>query len=571
MHHAARLGASRHGIFYFRWPIPARMHPEGRRSDVKVSTGTRCPRTARKLSWHLLHAGQELMASASLSGMRYEEIRALVQAHFQTLLAEFKESVAEKGPRSESELQSLRNTCELAADDPADWAALTPGGSDALIRQACERWGVPEPRTEQARALLVDELRKGVQTYAAAAIDYNATFSSYDLGCAQPRCPEGIASLPAGAPKAHALPVTVDPNGFPGDRGAPPKPSQSDSFEAVASEYLAEIRQTAGLAPKTLSDKEDALALLREVTAGKPIAELTKEDAREVRSVLLRLPKNRRRNPKTANLKLRDALEVPGVETIASRTMNGYIGNLSTFFGWAVDQGYAERNVFDGMRVQTRKAAKNNRAAFTTEQAEVIVSRLTTHLFPVRVKDTHKWVTLIGAYTGMRLNEIAQLCVADVKCEDEIRYFNVTADSDPALSGEVARGVRKRLKNQASERKVPVSDRLIELGFLEFLQSRSGPSVRLFPDLSYCPMNGYGRNAGRWFKQEYLPKLGIESPALVFHSLRHTVVTELGRQGVEPALISALVGHAHAGITMGVYFKGHTLVQLKSAIDKLPY
>ena len=39
----AYLSTSRHGIFYFCWPIPACLHPSGLRTDIKLSLGTRLP------------------------------------------------------------------------------------------------------------------------------------------------------------------------------------------------------------------------------------------------------------------------------------------------------------------------------------------------------------------------------------------------------------------------------------------------------------------------------------------------------------------------------------------------
>ncbi|RJK96610.1 hypothetical protein D3P06_17520 [Paracoccus aestuarii] len=42
---AAYLSRSRHGVFYFRWPIPASLHPDQKRSHVLLSLRTRWPRT----------------------------------------------------------------------------------------------------------------------------------------------------------------------------------------------------------------------------------------------------------------------------------------------------------------------------------------------------------------------------------------------------------------------------------------------------------------------------------------------------------------------------------------------
>jgi hypothetical protein len=38
---ASYLGQSRHGVYYFRWPLPRHLHPYGRASQIRVSLRTR--------------------------------------------------------------------------------------------------------------------------------------------------------------------------------------------------------------------------------------------------------------------------------------------------------------------------------------------------------------------------------------------------------------------------------------------------------------------------------------------------------------------------------------------------
>ncbi|MEM9239908.1 MAG: integrase, partial [Pseudomonadota bacterium] len=66
---------------------------------------------------------------------------------------------------------------------------------------------------------------------------------------------------------------------------------------------------------------------------------MTKTDAREIKSALLRLPKNRNKNPKTRNVPLSAVLDMPGLDRIAGRTVNVYLGHMQHFFGWAANNG----------------------------------------------------------------------------------------------------------------------------------------------------------------------------------------------------------------------------------------
>ena len=60
------------------------------------------------------------------------------------------------------------------------------------------------------------------------------------------------------------------------------------------------------------------------------------------------------------------------------------------------------------------------------------------------------------------------------------------------------------------------------------------------------------------------------SKLYVFHSFRHTVVTELIRADVPDALAKELVGHENKSVTHSVYSKGASATQKLAAISKLP-
>lgn len=332
----------------------------------------------------------------------------------------------------------------------------------------------------------------------------------------------------------------------------------------VLSRYFAELDRTKAVAAKTKADKVDALNLMEELTKGRPPAHMTKKDAQEIKAVLFKLPANRRKNPKTRDLPLGKMLEVPGVARIGARTTNTYLGNLQTFFGWAVANGYAAENIFQGLRLKTSaRAVQQGREAFSAEQLSLMFSHLTDPNSLLVRKDEHKWPALIGMFTGMRLNEIAQLELADIELVGGVWCINVTQDGEGM----------KRLKNSASKRRVPIHDRLKTSGFMDFYMAQMASGhPRLFPSLTYTPQNGYGRTPGRWFINRFLQDLGLRDQGFVFHCLRHTMVTRLAQAGVEEPLVKALVGHSQTGVTLGTYFKAGFLPdQLLEAINRFDF
>ena len=53
------------------------------------------------------------------------------------------------------------------------------------------------------------------------------------------------------------------------------------------------------------------------------------------------------------------------------------------------------------------------------------------------------------------------------------------------------------------------------------------------------------------------------------YSLRHSFATELAAKGVEPHIISELLGHSHSGMTLSRYVKSFPIQILKDAVDTL--
>ncbi|WP_235915847.1 tyrosine-type recombinase/integrase [Thalassovita mangrovi] len=337
------------------------------------------------------------------------------------------------------------------------------------------------------------------------------------------------------------------------------RPEETSSPLGIAvKEFLAEHSRQ--WSPKTVGQNRAYLDILIEYFGpDRRLGTITKQDANEVKKVLQALPASRNTKPKLKAIPLMQVIEEPGYNKIAPKTINSHIQMFKSFFDWAERHGYTPHTLFDGMKVAKAKNSETERKPFSPDQACLLYNELTENPSGLVRKDSHKWGMLLGMFTGARLNEICQLDVADVQVNGDIWFLNITDEGDD----------NKRLKTTAGRRKVPLHSELISIGFLDFVKSRKS-GMRLFPDYSYSANGGYGRNLGRWCNESFLPKLGIKEPGLVFHSLRHTVVTRLSQASVPEPIIQCLVGHARSGVTQEVYNReGFTLAQLQEAVDCL--
>ncbi|WP_259991394.1 site-specific integrase [Sulfitobacter sp. S190] len=287
------------------------------------------------------------------------------------------------------------------------------------------------------------------------------------------------------------------------------------------------------------------------------MADITRNDASELKKVVQALPVNRNTKPETRHLPLMEAIEITGVQKVSVETVNNHLAMFFRFWDWAERHGHAPHKLFEGMKVAKAKRAKSGRKAYTKAQTAKLYAELTENHAGLVKKDDHKWGSLLGLYTGARLNEIAQLEHGDIGQEDGIWFINITDDGDN----------KKRVKANASRRKVPIHSELIRLGFLDWVATKAN-EPRLFMTFSYDQKDGYGRNLGRWFNTRFLTGLGSKEDGLVFHSLRHTAVTRMRQAGVELALVQEIVGHERGSVTDGYFGEGYTLAQKRDAIKK---
>lgn len=96
------------------------------------------------------------------------------------------------------------------------------------------------------------------------------------------------------------------------------------------------------------------------------------------------------------------------------------------------------------------------------------------------------------------------------------------------------------------------------------MKKRMGPAYSNH-DLVICTEDGrpiYPRNFARTFSR-LVEKAGVKRISL--HSLRHTNATLLMKQGINPKIVSELLGHANVSITLDIYSHTDLEMQRESA------
>lgn len=466
--------------------------------------------------------------------MQLDELRSVLRAHFAKTLDAHKKAIRRGEILSPVVVASFEATVKDGIA-PQSRSFKQADDRHSLDRFELQRIladaGMQEPLPEAEVRSYVSEYRRADVAHAKAVLAFQAEDAGYDFTAEQP-------------PQA----VKRNEEAIPGD-----------TLEEVVSEFLKFAKLENRWSSKTEGERAEHIALLFEAF-GSEIAASTvgHSHARRMRDILTRYPPHRTKKAVTRGKTLDEVLAIPGLDTLHPRTINKYMQTYNSLFDWAHRNGYCSLNPFGGMGLRTEKANKADpRVSFSDAQLRTILQSL---LSPTEPKAAHhKWGTLIAMHSGARLNEVAQLHLEDIQTVDGVQCFNINQD-----------GERKRLKNAASKRIIPVHPLLLEYGFKEYVTKVSAVrgNKRLFPQLTFSQSDGYGRNLGRWVNETLLPDLNIKTKQLTFHSFRHTMVRKLIASNATQEHIMAIVGHEPGTTTLNTYNRqGFPPRQLLAALE----
>jgi integrase len=128
----------------------------------------------------------------------------------------------------------------------------------------------------------------------------------------------------------------------------------------------------------------------------------------------------------------------------------------------------------------------------------------------------------------------------------------------------------RQLKNEQSERRVPLHPEIERLGFLDYMREIAPqPNDMLFPELR---PGGPDKKVGYYFTKwwtNYRKAVGVYEPGLDYHSFRHGVTTKLFAAQVPRDIVDELTGHEGEGTSQRVYKHDTPLPILRDAIAKV--
>lgn len=252
---------------------------------------------------------------------------------------------------------------------------------------------------------------------------------------------------------------------------------------------------------------------------------------------------HRDRWAKMSFLKIANDVEIRGLTQASDTTVKDHIAQLAAFFSFCKGRRYMDEDSPLAKRVASESSAttKDLRDPFSGDDLQRIFDPV---IYETRNLPHTFWPPLIALFTGARCNEIAQLYLDEVLNDDPKHpdRWRFMIRIGPGRSDQ-------RLKNKFANRSIPMHPRLIELGFLHYLDDvRSLGFDRVFPSLRWTEAAGYGDTVSDMFSPYLRNKVKISDRRKVLHSFRHYFCTQAKNftdERIEE--ICDLTGHAREG------------------------
>lgn len=339
------------------------------------------------------------------------------------------------------------------------------------------------------------------------------------------------------------------------------RPTVSTLWSKVFDEFALE-KYNNRTGENTIRQNQQCLETIFEIIGKKYVESITYKDCQKVVRSVYNIPKKWKERYK--GQKLSALLSKKNDDAISLSSVKKYLRIFKEFMIFCKNNRYIPDSFQGDIKITKRKEVISIEA-FTKDELKKIFDPMT---YPriMDIKYSYRyWIPLIALYSGMRLNEICQLYLDDIKVSKGVWYFDISDERKD-----------QHIKNSQSKRLVPIHSKLLELGIIEYANKVREVKVnnkhqdRLFYQLNYSVKNHYIQAISQWFGR-YLKKIGIDSRSKVFHSFRHTVKPYLRDAGISKEYQNLLCGWIGDDEGERTYGGNVSIKKLYSELSKLKY
>lgn len=224
-----------------------------------------------------------------------------------------------------------------------------------------------------------------------------------------------------------------------------------------------------------------------------------------------------------------------GMPPFLKRTaINKYLGGISQLFDWAVGEQLIQFSPATKLRL--KKVPDSDRRSLNAEELLQLFHRD----YPF---DAVSWILVILLYQGLRPNEACQLHTEDVIQHQRSRVWCLRIAVEPRADRRLSdKAPDRTLKNTHSRRLIPIHQRLVDLGFLEYLERRRAAGERMLFNVKKTTEKSRYYDSVRDHLRKMMEDAGIYSRVTPVHSLRHTFAEALRNLAGAPQDIREAIG-----------------------------
>lgn len=543
--------------FYFRIRVPVDLmqHFSGKQ-ELKRSLHTKNSRQAKSLLRLWDARTEELFTMIRTGLLTADQINELADRYFHGLLATWERRRGEGGgtPKGTLTPEHLRqNALSLIPVYRKGLAVNDFSLIAGVVEEELNDSGItPEPESPQYTMLARELMKRFIEALQVESerVIGNYTSNGYDEKVTSHKQQPAVAPVVTQSQKESPL------------------------LSAVIPKFLDDYRRKESANNNTMKEYQSACELFLQIVGDRPVQEISRDDMRNYLAILVKLPPHMKRSKAYRGKSIAEVVAMGVQKTLNPATIEKSHGVIKSLLTWLVDEGELDRNVAERLPVPKSKARPDElRSVFDKDDLIRMIEGLQIEAEAGSLKDRPErlWLPLIALFSGMRLNEIAQLHVADVRKDDEsgVWYFSLNAD-----------GEGKKLKTSSARRPVPVHPVLVELGLMDYLERvQAGGHSRLWLNLSQSD-RGYAKTFSNWFNRTsstgFLRERITDDPKKNFHSFRHMIVNHFkqeveGEDGFDYRRVKEIIGHADPTMTTGWYGKRYNVGRLYETLSKVDY
>jgi integrase len=577
------------GKFHFRIAIPVRLRPYFDKRELRRTLGTYKRHEAIRLSRALaneaetafLHAEGELMKKKkdpkgeSIKRLKAKPLSEVVDSEFKIAFLNDEFGLLGKKPKPKTksnqeevkidllELSELPWSCKEVAipfpDDPplTDWLYTSP--KNTPIRM----FTCPDGRIVLEMVKDADLLKVMPMRAREVSVDQDGNIVLKDLDLdpdkldTELKLLQGVVETVTNNSKTKPEHVHV-PTPTPAPVQAETATEEpTTTIQQLINAYCDEKMRENAWRLKSEQENRSIYELFLRIIGNEPTSTMSYAKARDYKDVLQKLPPNLNKSIVYRSKSIQEIVTADPKKKMSIGTINKHLQRISSLFDWGKRHGYVKENFFSRLGLKNSKQARDERSVFEPEDLRKIMLPGKYRL--QKIKHPHYyWLPWIGLLTGARINEICQLHLSDIREVDGVWVFDINDEKE------------KMLKSASSARLIPIHSKLIELGFMEYVeQLRTRKEDRLFPELKK-QRDGYSQAASKWFGR-YRRRVGVHSKTKAYHSFRHTVGNHLKQKGLPGEQIGAILGHKDESITTGRYGKEYGPAFLKEIVEQLEF